>query len=233
MVSKVWYYQKKKPINIDDKRKKFLKKNKNAQPVLLESKKIATTWWGIAWCKNLESYADYESRLSRGRSYVRGGNIFHLGIREGFIEASVQGSSLYDVDITIDKLSDVKWEKIVKECENKITSLNELLEGKFPKDLEKLFLSSDYGLFPSPKEIHFSCDCPDWASMCKHVAATLYGVAYHLDRDPSLFFTLRGVDINQLISKTIDDTVDKLLVKANNASKRIMDDVDISELFKL
>src|SRR5260370_37407973 len=56
------------------------------------------------------------------------------------------------------------------------------------------------GLFPSPREIKLSCSCPDWAEMCKHVAAVLYGIGTRLDQQPELLFRLHGVDEKELIA---------------------------------
>ena len=110
-------------------------------------------------------------------------------------------------------------------------SLQKLLLGNFSKSLGDLFTAQGKGLFPSPKEIRFSCSCPDWASMCKHVAATLYGIGARLDEEPGLFFKLRKVDMNDLISQAVEDQTKKLLDKARKRSDRIIDDADLGAVF--
>lgn len=144
---------------------------------------MAKIWWGKAWNQNLESYADYSNRIARGRSYVRNNAVLDLKIVKGEVKAIVQGSSSkpYMITVQIDKLSNERWNKVITLCNHRIDTLEQLVAGSFPKELEVLFKERKYGLFPSPKEIHFDCSCPDWASMCKHVAAVLYGIGARLD----------------------------------------------------
>ncbi|SHH26196.1 hypothetical protein [Clostridium grantii] len=212
---------------------KLKKKQKDICPVVITGRKLASTWWGIAWNKNLESYSDYSNRIPRGRSYVRNGSVLDLKIGKEKISALVQGSGRkpYEVDITITPLSINRWNKIIDNSMGKIDSLEELVKGKFPKSLESLFTEKNNGLFPSPKEIKFDCDCPDWASMCKHVAAVLYGIGARLDENPELFFTLRGININEFIEKTTINMAEALLIKSQKTSNRIIDNEDVSALF--
>jgi uncharacterized Zn finger protein len=181
--------------------KKLIKKGEKIFPIIIDGKKIATTFWGQAWCEHLESFSDYENRLPRGRSYVRNGYVIHLGIEEGQIEALVQGSSLYKVKITIKETSKSKWKKIVKSCSGKIESIFELLQGKLSKSVMEVITHEREGLFPLPAEIKLSCSCPDGAYMCKHVAAVMYGVGAKLDLSPELLFTLRRVDLADLLTR--------------------------------
>lgn len=213
---------------------KLKKKNKDIEPILIEGRKLATTWWGTAWNKNLESYADYDTRLPRGRSYIRNGAVLDLKITKGKVSALVQGSGRkpYKVEITIKPIEDSIWQNIMAQSQGKIDSLEELIQGKFPKALEELFTSKTMGLFPKPKEIKLDCDCPDWANMCKHVAATLYGVGVRLDERPELFFTLRSVDIEAFIQKSTINLAEQLLEKSKKGSKRIIKE-DISDLFDI
>lgn len=211
----------------------LLKKNKDIKPVILAGNTLAKTWWGKAWNKNLEGYADYSNRIGRGRSYVRCGSVLDLQIREGMITSLVQGSdsSPYSIEITINMLERNIWEEVKDFCKGKLDSMQELLMGKFPKTLDELFTSHGKGLFPSPKEIKFDCSCPDWASMCKHIAATLYGVGARLDDDPNLFFLLRKIEIGDLISETVKDKTEELLTRAKRKSSRIIEDQDLSSVF--
>jgi uncharacterized Zn finger protein len=212
---------------------KLRQKDPTIAPVVITGKKLANSWWGQAWNQNLESYADYANRIGRGRSYVRNGAVLDLKLERGCIKALVQGSASkpYKVAIEISPLPGRLWEKIKKTCEGKIESLPELLAGKFPKALGELFTAKGEGLFPAPREIQLSCSCPDWAVMCKHVAAVLYGVGVCLDEDPALFFTLRGVRIEELISEAVWTKTQTLLDKAGTKSRRILEDIDVTAMF--
>ncbi len=215
------------------KLKKLQKSNPHVQPVVLTGSAIAATWWGKSWNRNLERYADYTNRIGRGRSYVRHGAVLDLQIRTGEVRALVQGtrSQPYAVNIEIQKLAPRRWEDVKSACAGRLASLPELLAGKFPRDLGEIFMASGQGLFPEPQEIRFSCSCPDWAYMCKHVAAALYGIGARLDNDPGLFFTLRGIEVRELITAAVTDTTKEFLKKAGRQSRRVLIGVDLSEVF--
>ncbi len=174
-------------------------------PVVLSGSKISNTFWGKAWCDNVESYQDYENRLPRGRSYVRSGSVIDLKITKGNVTALVCGSGRtpYKIDITIKPLEASRWDALKKQCIGKIDSLVSLVQGKLSKDTLALFCDPDTGLFPEAFEIKMKCSCPDSAGLCKHLAATLYGIGARLDTDPKLFFTLRGIDENELINADV------------------------------
>jgi uncharacterized Zn finger protein len=182
--------------------KKLPKKNGHvASPVILDGRKIASTFWGKAWCDNLEAYSDFENRLPRGRAYVRNGSVVNLQITQGKVTARVSGSSLYKIEIKIKPLAATLWKSIQAECAGKIDSLIELLQGKLSSSVMQIVTRPERGLFPTPKEIELDCSCPDWADLCKHVAASLYGVGARLDQSPDTLFLLRGVDPADLISR--------------------------------
>jgi uncharacterized Zn finger protein len=215
------------------KLKQLKKKMPNIRPVVIEGNALARTWWGKSWNKNLERYADYTNRIGRGRSYVRHGAVLDLKIEAGQVTALVQGSASkpYEVVIAIKGISQANWQKIKKQCEGQLKSLQDLLAGKFPKTLADIFFNQEKGLFPSQQAISFDCSCPDWASMCKHVAAALYGIGARFDEDPSLFFKLRGVDTEELIAKAVKDKTDKLLEKSKKKSAKVLDGADLSDIF--
>jgi uncharacterized Zn finger protein len=217
-----------------DAQKKIAALNKTAKlsPVVLSGRKIAATWWGAAWCANLERYADYENRIGRGRSYVRNGQVIDLSIGDGEVTAMVMGSELYHIRIGIDGLSRATWKKVVESVGRRIGSLAELVEGKFPKELGEIFMRQGEGLFPSPREIHLDCDCPDYAVMCKHVAAALYGVGARLDADPLLFFKLRSIPFEELLKKSVDEKMKNLLKNARRKTDRVLKG-DIERIFGL
>ncbi len=201
-----FYYSDAKEAKARIKRE-IAKRQKKGEPfkVLeapLGNTKLVKTFWGKAWNDNLESYRDYEHRLPRGRSYLRQGNVYNLTIQPGEVTAVVAGSELYDVCVTITPLAKGHWKDIKKQCGGQVASMLDLLAGRVGDGVLKIITDQEDGLFPKAKEIRFSCSCPDHADMCKHVAATLYGVGVKLDTQPDLFFVLRSVDPTELISGT-------------------------------
>ena len=197
------------------------KKGQTTNPVVIEGRTIAHTFWGKAWCDNLESYSDFENRLPRGRTYVRNGSVVDLQIEPGKIKALVSGSELYEVSINIAPLPPDQWRSIKSRCAGQIGSLVELLQGKLAKGVIEIITSHDGGLFPKPREITMSCSCPDWAGMCKHVAAALYGVGARLDHQPELFFRLRKVDQMELIEEAVSRAGEKTAGKKTTGKKTL------------
>jgi uncharacterized Zn finger protein len=202
------YFGWKPYVSVAERRRKAEKaaakaKKSGADHSPIESSRgaIAKTFWGKAWCDNLEAYSDYANRLPRGRTYVRNGSVIDLKIVEGEVHAQVMGSSLYKVAVKVTEVPAKQWQAIGTECSESIDSLVELLQGKLSKGVMERICAPRTGLFPAPKEIDFSCSCPDWASMCKHVAAVLYGVGARLDQQPELLFRLRRVDAKDLVSQ--------------------------------
>jgi uncharacterized Zn finger protein len=180
---------------------KLEKKGRKLDPVKLDGKSIARSFWGKAWCKNIESYSDYSNRLPRGRTYLRSGAVVHLLLADGCIEALVAGSSLYQCKIDLKPLARKRWKKLIEQCGGQIDSTVELLQGRVPEQLLESIVDRAAGLFPSPSEMEMSCSCPDSAQLCKHLAAVLYGVGARLDRSPEHFFTLRSVKLSELVAK--------------------------------
>ena len=183
-----------------------LKKGEKIAPVVIEGRKIAATFWGEAWCQNLEGYSDFDSRLPRGRTYVRNGSVVHLAIEPGRIKALVSGSSLYEVEVEIAAIPRSAWQALKRQCAGQMGSLVELLQGKLSQAVMAKVTDRDGGLFPKPKEMKMSCTCPDYAGMCKHIAAVMYGVGNRLDSAPQLLFQLRSVDHKELIDQAIPTT---------------------------
>jgi uncharacterized Zn finger protein len=209
------------------------KKHPDIRPVVVEGNTLVRTWWGKAWNGNLGKYADYANRIGRGRSYLRHGAVLDLQIKPGQVQALVQGSqgSPYTVAIKIKPVSEPVWRQIRAACAGRLASLQELLEGRFPKGLTELFTAKGSGLFPAPQEIDFHCSCPDYAYMCKHVAAVLYGIGTRLDEDPGLFFVLRKVKMDDLITQAVRDKSERLLKQAKKKTARVIDDTDLGEVF--
>jgi len=181
--------------------RKLGKKGQPMSPVVIEGRAIARTFWGKAWCDNLERYSDYSNRLPRGRSYLRNGSVLDLRIGPGDVQALVSGTHIYQVAVTVSAVPKRLWTAICKDCAGAIDSLVELLQGRFSTGVMERLCQEKTGLFPAPREIGFTCSCPDWASMCKHVAAVLYGIGARLDEQPELLFQLREVHEQDLIAK--------------------------------
>ena len=208
---------------------KLKKKGQTVTPVVIEGNKIATTFWGKAWCDNLESYSDFENRLPRGRSYVKNGSVCDLQIEPGNVTALVCGTELYRISIKIKPLAPEAWRTIKAQCAGQIGSLIELLQGKLSKSVMEVVTRRDGGLFPKPREIDMDCSCPDWAGMCKHVAAALYGVGARLDHQPELLFTLRKVDHLELIGEAGAATAGA--TKRKTAGARTLAPADLADVF--
>jgi uncharacterized Zn finger protein len=210
------------------KMEKLRKKGHDIKPVQIEGRKITRTFWGQAWCDHLESFSDYDNRLPRGRTYVRNGSVCHLDIEKGRISAMVSGSEIYTVEIAIKTLPLKKWKEVKNRCAGQIGSLLELLQGRLSSNVMSVVTDRGKGLFPLPGEISLKCSCPDWAVMCKHVAAALYGVGARLDEAPELLFLLRGVDHEELISAEVGVTA---AAAGTKSSRRRIADESLSDVF--
>jgi uncharacterized Zn finger protein len=209
---------------------KLRKKGHPVSPVVLEGRTIVKSFWGKAWCENLERYSDYANRLPRGRTYVRNGSVIDLQIAPGEIEALVSGSEIYKVAVKVAPVAKARWQSICKDCAGAIDSLIELLQGRFSKGVMERVCQQKTGLFPSPSEIRLSCSCPDGAYMCKHLAAVLYGIGARLDQQPELLFRLHSVDEKELIARA-----GKALPQAKKApaAGKVLGGEDLSALFGL
>jgi uncharacterized Zn finger protein len=209
---------------------KLRKKGVSIQPVVIVGRQIASTFWGRAWCEHLQKFSDFDNRLPRGRSYVRNGSVCHLDISKGRIAAKVSGSRMYDVQITVKTLARQKWKDLRARCAGQVGSMLELLQGRLSHQVMEIVTDKANGLFPLPREIGFECSCPDWAGMCKHVAAVLYGVGSRLDEKPELLFLLRGVDHSGLVS---EDAARALVARGATGQGRRLDDSSIAQVFEI
>jgi uncharacterized Zn finger protein len=208
---------------------KLAKKGQTLAPVKIEGSMIARTFWGKAWCEHLESYSDYANRLPRGRTYVRNGSVIDLQIAPGKITAMVMGSELYRGTVAISPLTSNRWKAIKVECAGKIDSLVGLLQGRLSDAVMQVITHRERGLFPSPSEIKLECSCPDWADLCKHRAALLYGVGARLDAQPELLFVLRGVDHLELIAAAADGPA--LGAAGVGGAADVLDPAQLSDVF--
>ena len=202
---------------------KVLRKDKrSAEPVIARrTRQLADTFWGKAWCDNLDRYADFANRLPRGRAYLRNGSVLDLAITRGRVEAYVAGTELYRVTIGLAPLARTRWRRVITRCTGRIGSLVGLLRGELSDEVLGALTHASHGLFPEPRELTLDCSCPDWATVCKHVAAVLYGVGIRLDARPELFFELRQVNQAELLSSATAGAVSRARPPAG---KRIADD---------
>jgi len=209
---------------------KLKKQGRSVAPVRIEGRTITKSFWGKSWCVNLERYSDYENRLPRGRTYVRNGSVIDLQIAKGEISAMVAGSELYQIKIAIAPVTRARWKSICRDCAGTVDSLVELLQGRLAKGVMDRVCREGDGLFPSLTEIKLSCSCPDWADMCKHVAAALYGVGARLDEKPQLLFVLRDVDETEMLASAGRDSP---LTRAASGAAKVLDESDVAVLFGL
>lgn len=227
-----WWSYTRKP-SVHERRQKaarearrFARSGKALSPVAIDGRTIARSFWGKAWCENLESYRDFENRLPRGRTYVRSGAVLDLQVASGKVTALVVGSDLYEVAITIKPVMAEHWGRIKTQCAGNIGSVIELLQGRLSERVMQVITHRGEGLFPEPAEIQMECSCPDWATMCKHVAAVMYGVGARLDQQPELLFTLRNVDHAELIAQAAD-----LAVNRKGAGRKTLADDVLGDVF--
>lgn len=227
-----WYYNFKPYVPVARRRanaaREIAGRFKNGavrSPIQIPGRKIVTTFWGEAWCANLEQYSDFANRLPRGRTYARNGSIMHLEITRGHVSALVSGSELYEIEIAITALPQQGWAELKQRCAGEIGSLVELLQGKLSKAVMEKVTDKRGGMFPAPQEIEMKCSCPDWAGMCKHLAAVMYGIGHRLDSSPELLFELRAVNHLELITEAVPTAP----AKKSKAAK--IADGDLGDIF--
>lgn len=174
-------------------------RGKPFEPVVGTGRKLARSVWGQAWCRHIESFHDFQNRLPRGRTYLRSGSVADLRIEPGRISARVAGRRLYEARIDVAACPTTTWNAVVESCRGGVSSLVALLEGRLPDAMLRQMGEVEDGLFPDLRQVKLSCSCPDWARLCKHLAAVLYGVGVRLDERPDLLFVLRRVDPQDLV----------------------------------
>ena len=137
------------------------KKGQPVSPVVIEGRAIATTFWGKAWCDNLESYSDFANRLPRGRTYVRNGSVVDLQIAPGEMTALVSGSALYQVTVSIDAGAEGAVAGDLQGLRGRDRFAGRAAAGPAVEGRDGAHLPAGTGLFPAPQEIRFECSCPD------------------------------------------------------------------------
>lgn len=206
---------------------KLRKKGRTITPIEIQGLKIAKTFWGKAWCDHIEQLADFESRLGKGKTYVRNGSVCHLAITAGKVEAIVSGSEMYEISVEIQPLSATRWKQIKQRCAGQIGTAIELLQGKLSDEVMRVLTDPDEGMFPHVDDFDLDCGCPDFVRLCKHLAAVLYGVGARLDAQPELLFTLRGVDPAELLDHAIDSDA----IVPTSTSQNAIAESDLGDIF--
>ncbi len=164
---------------------------------------IGASWWSRRFLDVLESFA-LGSRLARGRSYARAGQVVELTIGPGLVHARVQGSrrTPYEVDIELAVVSDRDWATVESALAGQALFGAQLLAGEMPAEIERVFDEADAPLFPQAiGDLGLSCSCPDWEVPCKHLAATFYLLAESFDDDPFQILRWRGRDRETLLAE--------------------------------
>lgn len=182
--------------------KKIARRRQEGEPLqsLLPNAKrdLCTTFWGQAWNRHLVAHAQYQGAMSPARTALRRGQVMDLQITPGEARSVVAHHDLWEVHIHIKPLDEETWSELKTACAGKIGSLLELLDGKLSDEVMREVTHTEHGLFPSPGEIRCRCTCEDESDLCRHSAATLYGVGVKLDESPALLFELRQVNPAEL-----------------------------------
>jgi uncharacterized Zn finger protein len=181
-----------------------------------ERGEIGSTWWSKRWIGVLESFS-MGTRLTRGRSYARQGQVISIDIEPGVVKAKVQGSrpKPYNIKIQLRPLSDQDWEEVTEAMASQAIFAAKLLAGEMPTNIEEAFHAVKLSLFPTAaKDLVTDCSCPDWANPCKHIAAVYYLLAERFDEDPFLIFKLRGRTKDEIIQALREKRTETLPVES-------------------
>lgn len=187
--------------------------------------KLARNFWGQAWQQHLATFEHFSGRLSKGRSYLRLGQLYNLEMEPGMVRAEVAGAALYEVAVQVKPMTQERWEQLVVRCTGRVTGMLDLLEGKLSDEVMAVMTGIDAGLFPEAHDVRVVCSCPDHADLCKHGAAVLYAVGLQFDREPAGFFKLRGVRVDDLCQGA------SVVLEQKNEGAVELPDADLEKLF--
>jgi uncharacterized Zn finger protein len=163
---------------------------------------IGEQWWSRRFLAVLDSYG-MGSRLERGRSYARRGQVIEFALEPGVVAAYVQGSrpDPYLVTIKVRPLTPAQWRQVESRLAGQALFRARLLAGEMPAEIEEVFASCGTPLFPeSSRDLTMSCNCPDWGVPCKHLAAVCYVLAEAFDADPFAMLAWRGKGRDDLLA---------------------------------
>lgn len=162
-------------------------------------KNLARQFWGKAWMRHLALCESGGLCLAPGRTLLRHGCVLDLRIRRGCMEALVSAQELYEVSLKVRPLEEEPLEALRAACQGRVASHIALLEGRVDEHLLAILCDPEQGLLPAPSDWQMRCSCPDWAEPCPHAAAAIYAAGMLIDSDPSLLFTLRSLEPQQLM----------------------------------
>ena len=181
----------------EQERKRVLAENPDFIPLrVTHTQKLARSFWGQAWNRNLDTYQDYDTRFDRGRRHLRAGAVVNLQLIGPQVEAHVWDHRLYPVSATFAPLDTEKWAAFRKDSAGEFDSLVALLQGKVSDTLLARIIDPQKGLFPERQALTYRCTCLDDAPLCEHIAAVLYGIGVCFDENAELFFSLRAISIH-------------------------------------
>ncbi|MEI6706333.1 MAG: SWIM zinc finger family protein [Methylococcales bacterium] len=188
--------------------------------------KYAKTWWGQRFIEALEDFTD-RGRLQRGRSYSSDNRIKQWLLKDGKVNAQIRGNvnpyfgvykePTYKVSVQMSHLSEAQWKKIIQKLSQKASFISRLLLNEIPENIETVFESVGTHLLPNDyKDFKVSCDCPDYAVPCKHIAGICYRLAEIMDNDPFLLFEMRGLAPEKLLQQLANTPLGKILSDAKS-----------------
>ena len=163
----------------------------------MASRPITKTWWGEKWLDALKG-VDYANRIGRGKTYANTGRVYDIIINDNLALAKVKGNyqSFYNVSVEFKQFSQSEKNTIIKAIYENPTVMSALLNRKLPREVYDLLKSQNVNVFPtSHRDLNTDCNCPDYATICKHIAGLVYMIALEIDKDPFLIFKLRGLDL--------------------------------------
>ncbi|ACB52352.1 unknown [Crocosphaera subtropica ATCC 51142] len=158
-------------------------------------------WWVIRWLELLDSYR-FKKRLERARNYAREGHVLSIEFSGSQVLAKVQGTEPepYQVSLSLDPFTDEDWNFIIESLSKKAIFSAQLLAGRMPDNIERVFIENGLSVFPfTLSDVHSRCSCPDKANPCKHIGAIYYQLAERFSEDPFIIFQLRGRTKSQIL----------------------------------
>lgn len=175
--------------------------------VVVSNKQFAKTWWGEKWLNALEGVY-LTNRIGRGRTYANTGRVFDINISANAVTAKVKGNyrNHYDVVVEFNEFSEKQKDKILEIVYKNPSVLAALLNHKLPEELYYKLINEGINVFPtSHQDMHSSCNCPDHALVCKHIAGLVYMIALEIDKNPFLIFKLQGFDLLEALNYSSHD----------------------------
>ncbi|NOQ64550.1 MAG: hypothetical protein GQ582_08570 [Methyloprofundus sp.] len=185
------------------------------------------TWWGTSLLEALEDFTD-SGRLQRGRAYAKDHRVLAWAISKGIVMATIRGNinayfgvykePKYKVTVQMTHLTAAQWKKVIAKLSQRASFIAKLLVGEIPENIETVFAEYNTHFLPnSYQDFKVSCNCPDYAVPCKHIAGVCYKLAAILDQNPLLLFEMRGLAPDKLHQELIKTPLGRVLADATTA----------------